>query len=198
MTGFQEQKMKCISWELATNDFDYRRILLANEDKLGECSAYRDKSNIYKRLIEQIRNYDSNFNVTSIEKKKIRKETNIYIKKIFLNTNLLIWGQEDFNKYEDIWKSVENRHFANENNSLFPEINNGVSFKRVYENHLYKHRNRIAHNALSYQQNLPTLKTLANETYIYENYFLWFAILILIDKIFIELYEKYILELKNN
>ena len=33
MTGFQEQKMKCICWELATNDYEYRRMLLANDDK---------------------------------------------------------------------------------------------------------------------------------------------------------------------
>ncbi len=57
---------------------------------------------------------------------------------------------------------------------------------------LYKHRNRCAHNTQSYQQNLPTLKTLANEDYQYENYFVRFAILILIDKVFIELYKKYL------
>ena len=28
MTGFQEQKMKCIDWELATNGYDYRRFFL--------------------------------------------------------------------------------------------------------------------------------------------------------------------------
>ncbi|TNE74930.1 hypothetical protein EP331_00480, partial [bacterium] len=61
-----------------------------------------------------------------------------------------------------------------------------------------KHRNRVAHNTHSYQQNLPTLKTLVNENYIYENYFLWFAILVLIDNIFIELYKKYLTVIEDN
>jgi len=198
MTGFQEQKMKCIYWELASNDYDYRRVLLSNEDKLGECSSYKDKSNIYKRLVEQIRNYDSEFNVTNVEKKKIRKGTALKIKEIFSNTNLFIWGQGAFNNYELIWKSIENKHFATENNSLFPEIKNGISLKFIYENHLYKHRNRVAHNTHSYQQNLPTLKTLVNENYIYENYFLWFALLVLIDNIFIDLYKKYLSVIEDN
>lgn len=190
MTGFQEQKMKCICWELATNDFEYRRILLANDDKLGECSSYNDKSRIYKRLIEQICKYISYFNVGNIDKKKIREESDI--KEIFSNTNLLIWGQGAFHKYQNIWNSIENKHFANENNNLFPEINNGISLKKIYAEHLYNHRNRVAHNTHSYQQNLPTLKTLINENYIYENYFLWFAILVLIDNVFIELYKSYL------
>lgn len=198
MTGYQEQKMKCIYWELASNDYDYRRVLLANEDKLGECSSYNDKSNIYKRLVEQICNYDSGFNVTNIDKKKIRKESALKIKEAFSNTNLLTWGQGGFNNYENIWKNIQNNHFATENNCLFPEISNGISLKRIYINHLYKHRNRVAHNTHSYQQNLPTLKALVNENYIYENYFLWFAILVLIDKIFIELYKKYLFVIETN
>lgn len=197
MTGFQEQKMKCICWELATNDYDYRRSLLSNEDKLGECSTYNDKNNIYKRLIEQICKYDPTFKVIDLKKKEIRKDATSNIKYIFSNTNLLIWGQEDFNEYEKIWKDIGSKNFANENKNLFTEITNGISLKYIYENHLYKHRNRIAHNALSYQQNLPTLKTLADENYKYENYFVWFAILALIDKIFIELYNKYLETFKD-
>ncbi len=57
---------------------------------------------------------------------------------------------------------------------------------------LYNHRNRSAHNTLSYQQNLPTFKTLSDERYNYENYFFWFSLLILIDKIFIEMYNVYL------
>jgi hypothetical protein len=198
MTGFQEQKMKCICWELASNDFNYRRLLLSNEDKLGECSSYKDKCNIYKRLVEQISNSDSDFNVTKIKKNEIRNRTAVKIKEIFSNTNLLIWGQGAFNNYEGIWKNIDNKHFANENNNLFPEIKNGISLKHIYVNHLYEHRNRIAHNTHSYRQNLPTLKTLINKNHIYENYFLWFALLILIDDVFVELYKKYLRVIEDN
>lgn len=70
--------------------------------------------------------------------------------------------------------------------------------KNLLENYLkyellYNHRNRCAHNTQSYQQNLPTLEILQNKNYIYENYFIRFAVLILIDQIFILLYDKYLI-----
>ena len=61
LTGYQEQKMKCIAWEIATNDFDYRRRLLNNDDKLGEYSTFDAKNKIYKTICEQIEGFDSNF-----------------------------------------------------------------------------------------------------------------------------------------
>ena len=57
---------------------------------------------------------------------------------------------------------------------------------------LYKHRNRCAHNTSSYQQNLPTLMVLSTPENIYENYFIRFSILMLIDNIFVLLYQKYL------
>lgn len=42
MTGAQEQKMKCICWELATNNYQYRYEFLKNKS-YGECSSYKDK-----------------------------------------------------------------------------------------------------------------------------------------------------------
>ena len=61
---------------------------------------------------------------------------------------------------------------------------------------LYKHRNRCAHNTLSYQKNLPTLNNLNIEAYNFDNYYIRFLILIFIDTIFIKTYEKY-LELRQ-
>jgi hypothetical protein len=195
MTGFQEQKMKCICWELATNDYEYRYEF--TKKPLGECSNYNDKQAIYKDLIEQITKHIPNFNVlTEIDKQSILTRSDIT--DIFSKTNLLIWAQSNFNEYKEIWKNIEQKHFANDNKSLFTEINNGISLKKIYENHLYKHRNRCAHNTHSYQQNLPTLKTLADANYQYENYFIRFAILVLIDNIFIALYEKYLTTIQDN
>ena len=65
-------------------------------------------------------------------------------------------------------------------------------FENVYKNYLYKHRNRVAHNLLSYQQNLPTLSKLKEKNNKYENYFLYFFMLIFIDELFIYLYKKYL------
>ena len=45
MTGASEQKMKCICWEMATNDYQYRYQFL--KKNYGECSSYDDKNSIY-------------------------------------------------------------------------------------------------------------------------------------------------------
>ena len=59
---------------------------------------------------------------------------------------------------------------------------------------LYAHRNRCAHNLMSYQQNLPSLRTLNNIDYMYENYYIRFALLIIIDIIITELYKVFIVQ----
>ena len=55
---------------------------------------------------------------------------------------------------------------------------------------LRKERNRCAHNLRSYQQNLPDLLYLSQEDNKYNNYFFYFWILVVIDKVYIELYKK--------
>lgn len=191
MTGFQEQKMKCICWEMATNDYEYRYEFTKNP--LGECSNYKDKQTIYKDLIKQIKKQNSGFNVsTDINKVSILAKTTSDIADKFSDTNLSVWTQKSFNDYRTIWSEILYTYFANDDFNLFTGISGSSSLKKIYEDHLYKQRNRIAHNTQSYQQNLPTLKTLISEDYKYENYFVFFSILVLIDSIFIELYKKYL------
>lgn len=196
MTGFQEQKMKCICWEMATNDYEYRYEFTKNP--LGECSNYKDKQTIYKDLIKQIKKQNSGFNVSSdINKVSILANTTSEITDKFSDTNLSVWTQKSFNDYRNIWSEVLYTYFANDDFNLFTGISGSGSLKKIYEDHLYKQRNRIAHNTQSYQQNLPTLKTLVTEDYKYENYFIFFSILVLIDSIFIELYKKYLTSLDD-
>ncbi|CCX48665.1 uncharacterized protein BN813_01809 [Bacteroides sp. CAG:927] len=56
---------------------------------------------------------------------------------------------------------------------------------------LYLHRNRCAHNLTSYQQNRPSLEILSSIESVYENYYIRFALLIIIDKIMISLYSTF-------
>lgn len=199
MTGFQEQKMKCICWELATNDYEYRYNRFS-KSKLGECSCYSEKNTIYKDLIDCIKRYDNGF-IFSMDKLSKLNVICQYVRNIFIDTNLSIWAQDEYNKFEEI---ILNRISSslNDNKFLFDnadkdDMNSNNHIRKIY-NHLYRHRNRCAHNIQSYQQNLPTLKTLAEENYQYENYFVRFATLILIDKIFRELYKKYLNVLEIN
>lgn len=193
MTGFQEQKMKCICWEMATNDYDYRYDF--TQKKLGECSNYTDKKNIYSDLIKQIENLGTPFSNNLISNKtQLLANTFSDITTVFTNTNLALWAEYDFLIFKDILNHLKSTHFANDKGSLFSD----QTLKDIYENHLYKLRNRIAHNTQSYQQNLPTLKSLAKDEHKYENLFVYFFILNLIDKIFIALFEKYLIAIKEN
>lgn len=198
MTGAQEQKIKIITWELASHDYEYR-YLRFTQKRLGECSNYNDKKEVYKDLIQQIKKHNSNFDISSfIDRSEILSKTKLSIENIFSDTNLLIWAQKSFNEYQSIWSDIKHNYFVNDEKTLFGTIKDKVSLKNIYEDNLYKHRNKVAHNTLSYQQNLPTLKTLNNSNFKYENYFVYFSILILIDTIFIELFNEYIQIIEDN
>lgn len=193
MTGYQEQKMKCIWWEMATNDYDYRYSEMRS-NKLGECSKYEEKNKIYKDLTNQIIKHCDNFEITILEKNNILNETILNIEETFTNTNFSIWAQDNFNEF---FKNniIKVEHFIVKTKS---EINLFIDPLNKIYTALYNHRNICAHNTKSYQQNLPTLKTLTSENYRYENYFIWFALLILIDKIFILLFNKYLEVYENS
>lgn len=187
MTGFQEQKMKCISWEMATNDYDYRRILLGDDDRLGECSTYESKNKIFKRLLFLIEKKDANFELdTALDTTAICRNTINEIKTLFTGTNLSIWNSKSFSFFiSKVNGMIKPIHFSHNKKNLFENV-----LQDLYKD-LYSHRNRCAHNTLSYQENLPTLKTLSASTYPNKNYFIWFCLLIIIDAVFISLYDKY-------
>ena len=71
------------------------------------------------------------------------------------------------------------------------------SLKAVYDD-MHQNRNRYAHNTLSYQQNLPSMKELVKGKES-GNFYEWFFILTLLDKVFMNRFEgvKEVLE-KNN
>lgn len=201
ITGAQEQKMKCIVWELATHDYEYRYNRFTH-NQLGECSTYSEKQKIYKEIIEQIKKHGrKDFDIKSIDKNKILKQTTQFIEESFLNTNIAISLKRSFNEYSFIWKDITDNYFATTDN-LFAHTagitgNPKDTLLKMYE-YLYTHRNRIAHNTLSYQQNLSSLKALIKEEYKLNNYFIYFSLLILIDHVMINLYKQYLNTIENN
>ena len=130
MTGFQEQKLKCICWELATFDFEYRY----KTEPLKERSNYSDKQSIYKDLIGQIKKRSANFNMPNgINKNQILNKIADTIKFNFDNTNLSKWSQKSYNEYQAIWSELKESRFANDNTNLFTADNkNEISLQRIY------------------------------------------------------------------
>lgn len=244
MTGASEQKLKCICWEMATNDYDYRyRYLKKN---YGECSSYGDKSSIYKDFLDRIGKIDNSFRVARLfddvdvsdkekdlierkinkaienERKKNRDFTEesasklrngmtanltkqglseierLNLGRIVLSENIqkeidevigssLVaqWEQKKYNNYKTMWNDMTEFVYADGDTLL------GSELQDLYTNYVYAQRNRCAHNLVSYQNNLPTLKALIDENNMYKNYYLHFSILILLDEIFVRLYKKY-------
>jgi hypothetical protein len=191
MTGFQEQKMKCIIWDLATNDYFYR-YKRYTQTPFGECSSYKEKKDIYKDLVELITNFKPNFRAhRDIDKSALEVETLLEMKAIFSGTNLSSWSQNSYLDFENDLTVIPAVEFITEKNLFEPKL------QEKYEL-LYRHRNRCAHNTLSYQENLPTLNTLLKTNPKNDNYFVRFTLLMLLDKIFTTLYTEYNLLLDEN
>ena len=68
----------------------------------------------------------------------------------------------------------------------------GTKLQEFYSTVVYEHRNKCAHNLLSLQKNLPTLKTLEEEEFMYNNYYFRFSVLVLLDEIFVRLFKAYL------
>lgn len=185
MTGFQEQKLKCICWDLATIDYHFRRDWLTDLGKFGEFSSYDAKKMIYKKLTQRIdkyqcKDYCKNQVFTQDKKQTILDSVGSLLKDSLFNN----WRQHEFLAYLKWIKEVKPKHFANK--CILEEC-----LQKVYEE-LYKAWNRYAHNTISYQENFPTLHSLSSPEHKYENIFCWFALLMLMDGIFITLYEAFL------
>ncbi len=186
MTGFQEQKMKCICWELATDDFDFRRDYMQQAGGLGEMSTATSKKYVYQHLVEIAKKGQVGFDLAiDLDKALIVKKVKDDVIKTFEKSPLaesnMRFYQEFSNTYD---KDFTSDYFATSETELL-----AGNLVTIYD-HLYKYRNRCAHNTLSYQQNLPSLKQLAANEIIYESYYVRYALLLLIDEVMIGLYKK--------
>lgn len=199
MTGFQEQKMKCICWEMATDDYEYRYKRF-KQSVLGECSNYKEKNQVINDIVNCAQKIDETFVLPdNTTKTNLVRTVLSDIDNIIINTNLHKWKSRQYEDYKDIVKNIKGNQILvpgkNNSVSIFQESKNGIGggykdLPYIYDK-VYRHRNRCAHNTLSYQENLPTLNRLLDKDYIYENYFLRYTMLALIDSIAITLYKNY-------
>lgn len=201
MTGASEQKLKCILWEIATNDYQFRYDFL--KTSYGECSSLDDKKKVFNVLKNQVKSMNSdeelfekiydNLTITKIQEKA---EQEIIV--LFEHSILSIWQGKEFNNFKKYSTNLLKKHFCN-----FPDPKDKRNISLIdgiidYYRIVFKHRNRCAHNLKSYQTNLPDLSTLVNKEYDYENYFFRFSILVLLDEIFMKLYSEYLNLLEDN
>lgn len=269
MTGAAEQKMKCILWQMATDDYQYRNRYL-NYQGLGECSTYSSKNTVFKDLVTQITNIKPNFDIQSIwddyvydpdvvaqekskweskERVSRQKQIDSIIKKrigkgnpmtqdeidkmtigimsrplnednfnnhlsankrssrvaqileevqlLSVNTSFEAWRNVDLLNYQKrCQKMIKGSDVATKNKDGVNLLSGNLV--KLYNDLVYLQRNRIAHNTVSYQQNLPALESLSSEDYYLHNYFFRFAIILIVDEVFMRLYKVYLLATKES
>lgn len=193
MTGAMEQKLKCICWDMATLDYDYRYDFL-NKKNYGECSDYKSKNGIYNDLIEEIIKYDTSFEPSVILNKSLLDEVLHEINNLFETSVIYVWKNKEYIFYQKNHGTVFKYNLIGQRKQKKEKSYDLLQslIKDKYDAIVYKHRNRCAHNTLSYQVNKPDLNMIANLDYDYHTYFFRFALIVVLDSIFISLYRKLI------
>lgn len=200
LTGAQEQKIKCICWDLATEDYEYRYARF-NKWELGECSRLKDKSTVFSDLVRAVKSIKETYSVFSsspANKQLFVTKTFDSIKHILDNSNIVACYPTEYDTYLDIidhfsLNNIEagDQLFKCTDNLTLDSMTEDTMFAATYTL-LYRHRNRCAHNTMSYQNNIPTFQELNDEKIQrYYNVFLFITILIIIDNLFIQVYKKY-------
>lgn len=184
MTGFSEQKLRSIHWIVATQDLDIRyEMIKGDQAKYGEYSAWDKKKEFYKFMTEEYQKIKGKpISWTDVEKESILD----YTKNIFGST---------------LQDSVFQLSYCS-------DVNNAIAFVKTWTKEdilsrgllvqkisdlypsLYKSRNRSAHNTLSYQRDFLSFSEFMSPENPQSNFFVYFAILILLDTIFIKTYSK--------
>lgn len=122
------------------------------------------------------------------------------MEKIFEKSNIALLYKKEYEDFKVTFSVISARNITPSEKLLFKKGDKdnpvyGASTETelfaIYSL-LYECRNRCAHNTLSYQLNLPNLNLLRDNKYQkYNNLFLFFAVLLMIDEIMIRLFDDY-------
>lgn len=115
------------------------------------------------------------------------------IEKLYSTSNLCIWQNREYLFFKSKFRTVLNiRQLNYPIGSDKPYCLFQSALSKRYEELVYRHRNRCAHNTLSYQVNKPDFCVLASTDFSYQSYFFKFALIVVIDEIFMVLFRKYV------
>ena len=212
MTGFQEQKLKCICWELATVDYEYRYERFQNaRGKLGECSCYEEKSRVYEDLVGALVKLgcvDEYQKWVSSVKMKVEVLNSLSLFRSELDR--LGWLGRAYDDFKDsfllrddcCFVDITHTHCFASCGKCSKHGGGGrptgkklatsclfASLGELHQEAVWRHRNRCAHNTLSYQTNAPTFDALNAPNEEKENYFVRFALLLSIDKLVVKAFD---------
>lgn len=204
LTGAQEQKLKCICWEMASRDFDYRYERMERR-RYGECSDYADKCLVYNDLLDGIRLFDEGFQVSDAIKDSILNDWRTICQQLFEGSLMANHFKKSYEAFKSIIAGIDRSWIMSETQLLTNHANLtasgkayansntcGQALKEIFVKYVYTERNRCAHNTRSYQHNLPSLKGMTADDYKLQNYFLFVSIILLLDTIYVKLFQVYL------
>ena len=195
ITGYQEQKLKCILWILANDNFDFRYRYLKEANDYRECSQLDDKCKVLKELKEILndKGYPYQFPTKNMIDSQIdairsflinRFETSIFSRCL----------PRDFSRFLSFSSKI---HYIENGYFTSSKIFGGDHILTNAFKTAYRHRNRCAHNLLSYQNNIPSLNDLATDDEGADNYFSRIFVLFLVDNVFTQMFKHYVHNRRN-
>lgn len=200
LTGAQEQKLKCICWEIACRDYEYRYDRF-ERNRYSECSGYDDKNMVYNDILNAIKKHDNSFLITDDIKNNILHVWKTSTRELFGNGVFCHNFKRKYDEYKELITDVDKKWIMNNKQLLTNEDNISPEARRktfnlalqgLFKKHVFVERNRCAHNTRSYQHNLPSIKEMVSPEHKLQNYFLFMSIIILLDEIYRKLFETYL------
>ncbi len=200
LTGAQEQKLKCICWEIACRDYEYRYDRF-ERNRYSECSGYDDKNMVYNDILNAIKKHDNSFLITDDIKNNILHVWKTSTRELFGNGVLCHNFKRKYDEYKELITDVDKKWIMNNKQLLTNEDNISLEARRktfnlglqgLFKKYVFVERNRCAHNTRSYQHNLPSIKEMVSPEHKLQNYFLFMSIIILLDEIYRKLFETYL------
>lgn len=185
MTGYGEQKLRFIIWEIASYDLEFRYNLLKGECSFGEFSQLCDKKKVYVKLRKEISTFINTDIFTDDVKNHILQEVRGEMNLIFEHSALKNAFPNEYERFLAFLTTWNADSFAKGNELLRDNL------VPIYSEYVYKLRNRCAHNTLSYQQDYLGFEDMQKPYMVYANYFTCFALLLLLDKIFVYLFKSF-------
>jgi len=148
---------------------------------------------------------DETFDITDAIRDEILDDWKTSIQCVLENSLLVRNFKRSYDEYKLLIITID-KSWIMQGTQLFLNKNNikaekrtatcGLSLLEIFKEYVYKERNRCAHNTRSYQHNLPSIREMMSQGYKLQNYFLYMSIIILLDKIYIKLFEVYLSKLK--
>lgn len=190
LTGYQEQKLKCILWEIASDDLDFRYKYLSGSVKVNECSQLSDKNIVYNILKKTLEDKNHPFlfpDEIEINRQISEIKDNLISK--FETSVFRNWLPREYSRFIEFSSNIR---YKRDGYFTLKSIFGGDNYLNEAFDKLYRHRNRCAHNLLSYQSNVPELLDFTKDVDGSDNYFTRILLLCMIDNVFTRMFKFYI------